>query len=326
MLFSIIIPAFNCEETIERTVDSIAVSGIKDYEILIIDDGSTDKTGSICDSLAQKMPTVRCIHQANEGVSAARNCGIKNSLGDYLIFFDADDYVESNSFCNAVKIIEAEHPDILLFGMFFEYYSRGKVYRRDSYIPSCSGMLSLEQIKQYFSSLYLCNALTPVWNKIFSKELIIDTDTHFNTDMIVLEDFLFTLVALSKCDKVYCLQEAIYHYRQPEYEKHAYNRLCHINDLPEYLAPFSRQIELLGVSDSDRFMENLYKMLLEQRLYYASYKEICSVMTQHRNSIYSGIDIENRPFAIYLRNKKSQLRHSIAVIVKSIFCRLSGNR
>lgn len=80
---------------------------------------------------------------------------------------------------------------------------------------------------------------------------------------------------------------------------------------------------MLGVSDSDKFMENLYKMLLEQRLYYASYEDICNVMTQHRNSIYSGIDIENRPFVIYLRNKKSQLRHRIAIIVKSIISRMS---
>lgn len=322
MLFSVIIPAFNCEGTIEKTVESIAASGIKDFEILIIDDGSDDKTGSICDSLSQKMPSVRCIHQANAGVSAARNCGIKNSLGEYLLFFDADDSVKPNSLCSAVDIVESERPDMLIFGMVFDYYSRGKIYRRDSYIPSCGGMLSREQIKQQFLSLYLCNALTPVWNKIISKDLIMDTDTYFHTDMIVLEDFLFTLEAISKCDKVFCLQEAIYHYRQPENEKHAYNRLCRINDLPEYLLPFSRQIKLLGVSDGDRFIENLYKMLLEQRLYYASYKEICSVMTQHMNSIYAGIDIENRPFFIYLKNKKSHLRHKIAVFIKSLISRL----
>ena len=64
-------------------------------------------------------------------------------------------------------------------------------------------------------------------------------------------------------------------------------------------------------------------MLLEQRLYYASYEDICNVMTQHRNSIYAGVDIEYSPFVIYLRNKKSQLRHRIAIIVKSIISRMS---
>ena len=134
MLFSVIIPAYNCEETIENTVDSIAESGIIDYEILIIDDGSTDKTGSICDSLSQKMPSVRCIHQINAGVSAARNCGIENSQGEYILFFDADDSLDSNSLCNAVRTVEIERPDMLIFGMRFDYYHREHIYRRDSLI------------------------------------------------------------------------------------------------------------------------------------------------------------------------------------------------
>lgn len=326
MLFSVIIPAFNCEETIEKTVDSIAASGIKDYEILIIDDGSTDKTGSICDSLAQKMPSVRCVHQVNAGVSAARNCGIKNSQGEYLIFFDADDSLDPNSLSNAVNTIETKRPDMLIFGMRFDYYHREQIYRCDSLVPPLAGEICVDKVIHNFYDFYESNSLSSACNKIFSRAAIVKANASFDEDMILMEDFMFSLKVLPCCNDIYCLREPIYHYRQSEDEKKLYRRLCRIRDLPEYLAPFSRQIKLLGVSDSDKIMENLYKMLLGQKLYYASYKEICDIMTQHRNSIYSGIDIENRPFAIYLRNKKSQLRHSIAVIVKSIFCRLSGNR
>lgn len=326
MLFSVIIPAYNCEETIENTVDSIAESGIIDYEILIIDDGSTDKTGSICDSLVQKTPTVRCIHQINAGVSAARNCGIENSQGEYILFFDADDTLDSNSLCNAVSTVEIERPDMLIFGMRFDYYHREHIYRRDSLVPPLAGAICVDKIIHNFNEFYESNSLSSVCNKIFSRASIVKANASFDEDMILMEDFMFSLKVLPCCSDIYCLQEPIYHYRQSEDEKKTYRRLCSINNLPDYLLPFSRQIESLGVSDSDRFMENLYKMLLEQRLYYASYEDICNVMTQHRNSIYSGIDIENRPFVIYLRNKKSQLRHSIAVIVKSIFCRLGGNR
>lgn len=322
MLFSVIIPAFNCEETIEKTVDSIAASGIKDYEILIIDDGSTDKTGSICYSLAQKMPSVRCVHQVNAGVSAARNCGIKNSQGEYLIFFDADDSLDPNSLSNAVNTIETERPDMLIFGMRFDYYHREQIYRCDSLVPPLAGEICVDKVIHNFYDFYESNSLSSACNKIFSRAAIVKANASFDEDMILMEDFMFSLKVLPCCNDIYCLREPIYHYRQSEDEKKLYRRLCRIRDLSEYLAPFSRQIELLGVSDSDRFMENLYKMLLEQRLYYASYKEICSVMTQHRNSIYSGIDIENRPFAIYFRNKKSQLRHRIAVIIKSIISRL----
>lgn len=323
MLFSVIIPAFNAEETIENTVNCILYAGLKDYEILIIDDGSTDGTGHMCDRLAAKHSGVKCIHKANSGVSSARNTGVMNSKGDYIIFVDADDYIEQDSLSNAVDIIEAQHPDMLIFGMYFDYYYRNSVYRSDSLVPPCSGMLTLEQVKMKFSELYAANALTPVWNKFFSRKVIIDNHVLFCETMILFEDFMFTIETLEKCNKVYCLQEPIYHYRQSEDEKNAYRRLCRIGDLSEYLSPFSRQIELLGVSDSDKFMDNLYKMLLEQRLYYASYEDICNVMTQHRNSIYAGVDIEYSPFVIYLRNKKSQLRHRIAIIVKSILSRMS---
>lgn len=322
MLFSVIIPAFNAEETIENTVNCILYAGLKDYEILIIDDGSTDGTGHMCDRLAAKHSGVKCIHKANSGVSSARNTGVMNSKGDYIIFVDADDYIEQDSLSNAVDIIEAQHPDMLIFGMYFDYYYRNSVYRSDSLVPPCSGMLTLEQVKMKFSELYAANALTPVWNKFFSRKVIIDNHVLFCETMILFEDFMFTIETLEKCNKVYCLQEPIYHYRQSEDEKNAYRRLCRIGDLSEYLSPFSRQIELLGVSDSDKFMENLYKMLLGQKLYYASYKEICDIMTQHMNSGYGGIDVENRPFVIFLSNIKSQLRHRIAVIIKSIISRL----
>lgn len=322
MLFSVIIPAYNCEETIENTVDSIAESGIKDYEILIIDDGSTDKTGSICDSLSQKMPSVRCVHQVNAGVSAARNCGIKNSQGEYLIFFDADDSLDPNSLSNAVNTIETERPDMLIFGMRFDYYHREQIYRCDSLVPPLAGEICVDKVIHNFYDFYESNSLSSACNKIFSRAAIVKANASFDEDMILMEDFMFSLKVLPCCNDIYCLREPIYHYRQSEDEKKLYRRLCRIRDLSEYLAPFSRQIELLGVSDSDRFMENLYKMLLEQRLYYASYKEICSVMTQHMNSGYGGINIENRPFVIFLRNKKSHLRHRIAVIVKTLISRL----
>lgn len=322
MLFSVIIPAFNCEGTIEKTVESIAASGIKDYEILIIDDGSDDKTGSICDSLSQKMPSVRCIHQINAGVSAARNCGIKNSQGEYLIFFDADDSLDQDSLINAVNTIETERPDMLIFGMRFDYYHLERIYRSDSLVPPLAGSIGIDMVIQNFNKFYESNSLSSACNKIFSRASIVKANASFDEDMILMEDFMFSLKVLPCCNDIYCLQEPIYHYRQSEDEKKTYRRLCRINDLPEYLLPFSRQIKLLGVSDCDRFIENLYKMLLEQRLYYASYKEICCVMSQHKNSIYAGIDIENRPFIIYLKNKKSHLRHKIAVFIKSLISHL----
>ena len=125
MTFSVIIPCYNCAETLEATVKSVCASGLIDYEILLIDDGSTDGTAELCDSLCAYDPAIRCIHQENAGVSAARNCGIREAQGDYLWFVDADDTVDAGSLVRAVEIAIHQHPDMLLFGMSFDYYHRG---------------------------------------------------------------------------------------------------------------------------------------------------------------------------------------------------------
>ena len=89
MNFSVIIPCYNCLKTLETTVNSIRTSDLRNYELLLIDDGSTDGTGALCDVLCEKYPELRCIHQPNAGVSAARNRGVDEARGDYLWFVDS---------------------------------------------------------------------------------------------------------------------------------------------------------------------------------------------------------------------------------------------
>ena len=86
MYFSVIIPVYNCENTLADSVHAVACSGLEDYEILLIDDGSTDRTGAICDELAAASSEVRRIHQKNGGVSSARNLGIQEAQGEYVSF------------------------------------------------------------------------------------------------------------------------------------------------------------------------------------------------------------------------------------------------
>ena len=93
MIFSVIIPCYNCVKTLEATVNSIRVCGLSDYEILLIDDGSNDGTAELCDTLCVRYPELRCVHQENAGVSTARNRGINEAQGEYLWFVDADDIV-----------------------------------------------------------------------------------------------------------------------------------------------------------------------------------------------------------------------------------------
>ena len=335
MLLSVIIPAFNCEKSIEHTVESIISSGLTDYEIVIINDGSTDDTALICNSLCSKYSFINYSEQKNGGVSAARNKGISLANGEYIIFFDADDTAEENGFSECVDIIKSEKPDVLVFGMSFDYYKNGKLYRKDKLVPEQIGMLNKTRIKAELESLYNTNSLTPVWNKIYRRALISDNNILFNTDYFLMEDFLFSLECLKVCENIYCLPKALYYYKQPENEKNAFNRLKRIDDLCEYVLPFKTAIDELAVGKTvDSVFNNFFFMLLSQKMYYANKKEIKKLAESLKNNklfneikrckipaMYAGFlkDIEeSRYLKIRFLNIKTQARHKIAVLVKSI--------
>ena len=137
MLISVVIPAYNCINSLEATLESILLSGLTDFEILLIDDGSKDGTARLCDALADRHGCIRCIHQENGGVSAARNRGIQEARGSYILFFDADDTVDPGALACCQEILAAQHPDMLIFGMSFDYYFHGSCTAGMRWCPDC---------------------------------------------------------------------------------------------------------------------------------------------------------------------------------------------
>lgn len=115
VFFSIIIPCYNVESYVKECVNSVLGQSYGDFEVILVNDGSTDKTGAICDEIAKQDPRVRVIHKKNGGLSDARNAGLTRTIGRYVIFIDSDDYIEAGSlerFRDRLKI--AEYPDVLI--------------------------------------------------------------------------------------------------------------------------------------------------------------------------------------------------------------------
>lgn len=295
-------------------MNSIRACGLTDYEILLIDDGSADGTAELCDGLSSKFTEIRCVHQQNAGVSAARNRGIDEAQGEYLWFADADDTVDAGALSHAADIIAKQRPDMLLFGMSFDYYHHGKLYRRDKLVPPCEGSLPPKQLLERYREFYDCNALTTACNKFIRRDIIMQFGVRFHGDMILMEDLLFVLELLPHCRNIYSLPEAIYRYRQAEDEKGAYRRLQRIPYLAEYMQPFESRLDALGISAQEAV--NLYEMLLRQKLYYAPLCQIRRVLAEQKQSKYAFLEMGS-PLEIYLHNRKTQLRHRVAVAVKS---------
>ena len=115
MTFSVIIPVYNVEKYLKRCLDSIINQGFTDYELLLIDDGSSDNSGLICDKYSLKYPFINVIHQKNGGISKARNRGIESAKGNYLIFIDSDDYIAQKSLEQIANELKTSHlPDLLI--------------------------------------------------------------------------------------------------------------------------------------------------------------------------------------------------------------------
>lgn len=200
---SIIIPTYNAENYIERCINSCLNQDYENVEVIVVDDGSTDKTLQICDSVTNKFENVKIISQKNSGVSAARNHGIEASLGDYILFVDADDYIEKDM-CSQLAKNMTDEIDMVICGYYIEKNSiqekcsvkEARTYLRRSF-PECLNSL------QENALLYTC------WNKLFRKQKI---KTKFPVGMTFGEDSVFNFHYLVECDAIKEIPYIGYHY------------------------------------------------------------------------------------------------------------------
>ncbi len=333
--YSVIIPAYDCADTLEVTVKSVLASGLTDFEVIIINDGSTDGTKSICDKLSERYDEVIAYHQKNSGVSTARNLGIEKARGRYILFMDSDDSYDEGALSHAKEIVEEKEPDILIFGLRFDYYKNDEIYRSDELVYPHEGLFSPMKWGEEFHLMFEKNALSSACNKFFKTSIIKENKLSFNKDIFIMEDFLFVLDCLNFTNDIYMLPQAIYRYRQPDEEDRAFKRMARVENLNVYLTPFYNSIENL----KKRFLEkyntdfpqgektalNLYFILLHQKAYYADLKTLKDLSADHKESKW--IDCEDtypllsdfrndKALKIYINNKKTQLRHKIAVKLK----------
>lgn len=225
---SIIIPAYNVSQYLEECVYSLLNQTYTDFEIIIVDDGSTDNTYSICDKLALENNKIRIFHQKNQGVSVARNIGMKQAKGKYYIFCDADDVVAPQYIEALVMCMENADTGIIGFTSKVEDLSMNINLN-----VTCSK--AKDVIEKILNGTNYDGYL---WNKIFQKKIIEDYDLGFKQNITVWEDLLFVLEYLKKCERVAILGNKLYYYRCREGS--AVNNLC----IDKYRSKFEIMAEI----------------------------------------------------------------------------------
>ena len=211
MKFSIIIPVYNVEKYLEECVNSVLP--IKnDIEILLVDDGSTDRSGKICDNLSERDSRIRVIHKNNGGLSDARNVGIKNATGDYLLFLDSDDFLNTSETERLLSKITDETDAAI--GLYREFYEGENIYMDEScvaFLENIGVMLAddfLKIVPKDGQSCYLT-----AWRFIVKRELIVKNNLYFFKG-IYHEDEEWVPRLLFACDKINITDCFFYCYRQ----------------------------------------------------------------------------------------------------------------
>lgn len=219
---SIIIPVYNSEKYLKKCIDSILNQTYRKLEIICVDDGSTDKSIEILMDYALKDKRIKIYKNEFKGVSAARNSALEKCTGNYVMFVDSDDWIDTNICKEALEIIESEKADIIIWSYVREYLNTSKVryvlgnqkeiYKNEDIDILCRRMYGL--IGAELSQPENANVLVTVWGKLYRKDKIKNIKFIDLKDIGTSEDTLFNIEVFQEAQKVVYIPKCAYHYRK----------------------------------------------------------------------------------------------------------------
>lgn len=224
MLISVVVPIYNVERYLLQSVDSILAQTYPHLEVILVDDGSSDRSCEICDKYGKSDPRVKVVHKSNGGLTSARRAGILAATGDYLIVVDGDDWIDAETVDRLVSVINDESDtEVVLFSYTKEYSDRSvprhifskdvvfdgqeavnqSVYRR--FFGLTNNELAQPESLDYLSTL---------WGKLYRRDLALQGKYVHTQEVGSGEDGVFNMYALKGCKKVVYLDCPFYHYRK----------------------------------------------------------------------------------------------------------------
>ena len=210
MKYSVIIPVYNVEKYINRCLKSILSQRYNDLEIILIDNGSTDRSGSICDIYANEYANISVYHIENHGVASARNFGLSKARGEFIYFVDSDDYLVGNLFAEFEDKLTPDL-DLLVFSYYNSFEQEMTEKKRTKKILPYNGSYDKYDFSKIFKDLFLSDMLYTVWNKIYRREFLLENNLSFEQYELG-EDVRFNLDVYRKVNKIYLSQDSYYVY------------------------------------------------------------------------------------------------------------------
>lgn len=213
--FTIVIPIYNSENTLEKCIDSILGQTWEDFELLLIDDGSTDASAQICDDYAKKDDRIRIIHRGNKGLVSGRKLGAKEATGKYIAFVDSDDWMEPDAFEKMMQpICEDSTTDLVITSMIMDRGGKQNL-RRGTVLP---GRYKNDDISNVIDHMMYqwdkaeFGVLGSVCGKIYDRDLFAQIENRVDDRITYGEDDALVYTLIPKCNNICILDEAFYHY------------------------------------------------------------------------------------------------------------------
>ena len=254
-LISVIVPVYKSVDTLERCVMSLKNQNYSNIEILLVEDGSPDASGKLCDSLQQDDNRIRVIHQPNGGASAARNKGLKNANGEYVCFVDSDDYVDGSYIENFISGLDSNTD--LVFQGITEIKSDGGTNRKipeERHYKYPQVLDGISDINKYSMFGYVCN-------KLYRLDIIKHNHLEFDKNISISEDRIFALKYIAYINEMHVVAKSSYFY-----EMQTSGLTCKIRTYVEQKVAADKNLKLalalLKTRNSIRFFEDTKRMYI----------------------------------------------------------------
>ena len=210
---SIIMPVYNVKDYLKKAVDSILNQNFDDYELYLVDDGSTDGSSDLCDEFKNNDIRINVIHQKNQGAHNARNNALKFVKGKYVCFFDSDDYIEKNMLKDLYNIAETYNSELVISGFYINTYYDDEHYITLNYIPNIDSDIENYNLHDFRKNAYKNfdkNMFYSPWNKLYKLSYL--REKNINFPITYRDDFPFVLNVISDINNVTYTKKQYYYF------------------------------------------------------------------------------------------------------------------
>ena len=207
---SIIMPVYKVEEYVGKAIESIQAQTLTDWEFLIVDDGTPDRSGEICDEYAAKDGRIHVIHKENGGAPSARNMAIELAKGEYFYFLDSDDWAEPTMLEDMYNLAKRDNAQLVVAGFYIDTYIGNGQFMTDDYLVEDAVYLDKESFRKNAYKLFDKNLLYTPWNKLFEAKYVMENNLRFPTTF--WDDFPFNVSVVRNVERVTVTSKQYYHF------------------------------------------------------------------------------------------------------------------